>query len=217
MNMNAEKYLRYLQNEIHSIVFATVDENGDPATCVIDMMLADENGLYFLTAKGKTFYARLKAHDMISITGFHGEDTMSSKSVTVRGRVRELGGELLPKIFKANLYMAEIYPDEKSRAALTVFQVYEGEGEFFDLSAKPIFRESFSFGGAAKKVSGYFVTDKCIGCKLCYSVCPQKCIDITAKAVIIEQEHCLHCGRCAEICPAKAIEKRESHDTAGTN
>ena len=57
----------------------------------------------------------------------------------------------------------------------------------------------------------------CIGCKLCYSVCPQKCIDITAKPVIIEQEHCLHCGRCAEICPAKAIEKRESHDTAGTN
>ena len=191
--MNAKKYLRYLQNESHSTVFATVDGNGNPATCVIDMMLSDENGLYFLTAKGKAFYTRLKAHDAVSITGFHGEDTMSSKSVTLRGRVRELGGALLPEIFKENPYMAE---------------VYEGEGEFFDLSAKPIFRESFAFGGARKQERGYFVTDKCIGCKLCYSVCPQKCIDITAKPVRIEQAHCLHCGRCAEICPARAIEKR---------
>lgn len=206
--MNAKKYLRYLQNEIHSTVFATVDENGNPATCVIDVMLSDENGLYFLTAKGKAFYTRLKAHDTVSITGFHGKDTMSSKSVTVRGRVRELGGDLLPGIFKVNPYMAEIYPDEKSRAALTVFQVYEGEGEFFDLSAKPIFRERFAFGGEKEQKHGYFVTDKCIGCKLCYSVCPQKCIDTATKPVVIDRSHCLHCGQCAEICPARAVEKR---------
>ena len=104
--------------------------------------------------------------------------------------------------------MAEIYPDEKSREALTVFQVYEGEGEFFDLSEKPVFRESFSFGGATEKKSGYFVTGKCIGCKLCFSVCPQKCIDISTKPVVIEQEHCLHCGRCLETCPTGAVEKR---------
>ncbi len=206
--MSAEKYLRYLQNEIHTTVFATVDENGDPATCVIDMMLADEKGLYFLTAKGKAFYTRLKAHDAVSITGFHGQDTMSSKSITVRGRARELGENLLPEIFKVNPYMAEIYPNEKSRAALSVFQVYEGEGEFFDLSVKPIFRESFSFGGASEKENGYFVTDKCIGCKLCYSVCPQKCIDLRSKPVVIERSHCLYCGRCAQICPASAIERR---------
>ena len=48
----------------------------------------------------------------------------------------------------------------------------------------------------------------CIGCKLCYSVCPQKCIDITNKPVVIDQHHCLHCGRCAETCPKQVIEKR---------
>ncbi|MBR7006189.1 MAG: hypothetical protein IKH98_04705, partial [Candidatus Methanomethylophilaceae archaeon] len=37
----------------HSTVVATVDSDGLPVTCVIDMMYADENGLYFLTAKGK--------------------------------------------------------------------------------------------------------------------------------------------------------------------
>lgn len=206
--MKAEKYLQYLQKEIHSTVFATIDENGNPVTCVIDMMLSDENGLYFLTAKGKAFYARLKAHDSVSVTGFHGKDTMSSKSVTVRGKVRELGDVLLTEIFKANPYMEEIYPGEKSRAVLRVFQIYQGEGEFFDLSAKPIFRESFSFGGSEKKISGYFAGSACIGCKLCFSVCPQKCIDIAAKPVVISQSNCLHCGRCAEICPVGAVEKR---------
>ena len=41
-----------------------------------------------------------------------------------------------------------------------------------------------------------------------YSKCPQKCIDISGKPVVIRQEHCLHCGNCFEICPARAIERR---------
>ena len=56
--------------------------------------------------------------------------------------------------------------------------------------------------------TGYFVGQKCIGCKLCYSVCPQKCIDVSGKPVVIDQNHCLHCGRCAEICPKQCIQKR---------
>lgn len=44
-------YLRYLEKEIHSVIVATVDENGLPVTCAIDIMDSDENGLYFLTAK----------------------------------------------------------------------------------------------------------------------------------------------------------------------
>ena len=104
--------------------------------------------------------------------------------------------------------MEKIYPDVRSRSALTVFRIYEGTGEWFDLSKQPIERASFSFGGAQTEKTGYFVTDKCIGCKLCYSKCPQKCIDISAKPVIIQQEHCLHCGNCYEICPAGAVERR---------
>lgn len=53
--MTTTEILTYLQKDIHSTVFATVDEKGLPQTCVIDLMLLDENGLYFLTAKGKRF------------------------------------------------------------------------------------------------------------------------------------------------------------------
>ena len=65
-----------------------------------------------------------------------------------------------------------------------------------------------SIGKAAREALGYYVGEGCIGCKLCYSVCPQKCIDITKKPVVIDQHHCLHCGRCAETCPKQVIEKR---------
>ena len=53
-------YLKYLVEEIHTTVVATVDDTGLPVTAAIDMMNYDEDGLYFLTAKGKGFYDRLK-------------------------------------------------------------------------------------------------------------------------------------------------------------
>ena len=51
--MTAAEVLQYLQQEIHTTVAATTDKGGLPVTCAIDMMDADETGLYFLTAKGK--------------------------------------------------------------------------------------------------------------------------------------------------------------------
>lgn len=53
--MNAQEYFDFIVNETHSVVFATSDGQGRPVTCAIDIMDYDEKGLYFLTAKGKTF------------------------------------------------------------------------------------------------------------------------------------------------------------------
>ena len=136
--MKAKEYLSYITEVIHTTVVATVDDEGLPVTCAIDMMDCDENSLYFLTAKGKAFYDRLKERKFLASTAMKGEDTMSSVAVSVRGKVRELGFEKIPELFKKNPYMNEIYPTEESRKALTVFQIYEGNGEWFDLSKKPI-------------------------------------------------------------------------------
>lgn len=206
--MNVQEYFALIVERIHSVVFATVDGEGRPVTCAIDIMDYDENGLYFLTAKGKNFYDRLKANAAVAFTAMKGEDTLSCVAVSVQGKAKELGPDKLSDLFRKNPYMEKIYPDVRSRSALTVFQIYEGTGEWFDLSKLPVERSGFAFGGAQTEKTGYFVTDKCIGCKLCYSKCPQKCIDITKKPVVIEQEHCLHCGNCFEICPARAIERR---------
>ena len=206
--METKDYLAYVVDQIHRTIVATVDDAGLPVTAAIDMMDYNDNSLFFLTAKGKGFYDRLKKREFLAFTAIKGEDTMSTVAVSIRGKVRELGSNLLPRLFEKNPYMAEIYPTEESRIALTVFQIYEGTGEWFDLSKKPIERTSFTFGGAEEVKDGYFVTDKCIGCKLCYSKCPQKCIDFSVKPVVIHQNNCLHCGNCYEICPVRAVEKR---------
>lgn len=203
--MTAAEFLRYLQNEIHTTVAATVNDDGQPVTCAIDMMDADENGLYFLTAKGKGFYDRLKKRKYMALTGMKGEDTMHCIAVSVQGRVRELGGDLLPRLFEKNPYMNEIYPTAESQKALTVFQLCEGSGEWFDLSKKPIERASFTFGGAEKKREGYLITSTCVGCHACEAVCPQACIDFTGIPAVIRQENCLHCGNCMKACPQNAV------------
>lgn len=200
-------YLKYLTEEIHSTVMATVDENGLPVTCAIDIMDCDENGLYFLTARGKNFYARLKRDGYVSLTGMKGTDTLSCVAISVSGRVEEVGSDYLNRLFEKNRYMYEIYPTKESHKALTVFRIYDGCGEWFDLSKKPIERASFSFGNGIKTVDGYYITDKCIGCKKCIEVCPHSCIDFTNGYTRIIQSSCLHCGNCFNICPVKAVEK----------
>lgn len=205
--MTTNDILQILQRDIHSTVFATVDDSGLPQTCVIDLMLADEDGLYFLTAKGKSFYDRLTKRPFVAISGMQGGDTLSTVAISVRGTVRSIGRERLEEIFEKNPYMAKIYPTEKSRDALEVFQLYKGEGEYFDLSQLPPCRQSFSFGGESVHQTGYRINaDKCIGCQGCRSVCPSGCISSTIPRVI-DESHCLHCGNCFRICPVKAVEK----------
>lgn len=203
--MSESKYLKYIVDEIHTTVVATVDDNGLPVTSAIDMMDCDESGLYFLTAKGKDFYDRLKKRKYMALTGVKGDYTMSCVAVSVRGQVKELGCDLLPRLFEKNPYMNEIYPTAESQKALTAFQLYEGSGEWFDLSKKPIERTSFTFGGTKIKEDGYFITNACIGCRACEAVCPQSCIDFIGTAAVIRQENCLRCGNCMNVCPQKAV------------
>jgi len=206
--METKDYLNYVVHEIHRTIVATVDDEGLPVTAAIDMMDCDDNSLYFLTAKGKGFYDRLIRRQFLAFTAMKGEDTMSTVAVSIRGKVRELGYDRIPELFEKNPYMHQIYPTEESMKALSVFQIYEGSGEWFDLSRKPIERASFTFGGADKKAEGYFITDSCIGCGSCMAVCPQECIRQDSIPFRIEQEHCLHCGNCMTACPVGAVIRR---------
>ena len=202
--MQNRDYLKLLVEDIHSVTVATIGADGHPQTRIIDMMLWDDKGVYFLTAKGKAFYAQLTAQGYIALSAVKGK-----VSVSLRGKIRNIGSEKLDEIFEKNPYMQSIYPGD-TRSALEVFQLYEADGEFFDISdPSHISRDSIFIGQSERETPGYYVGSGCIGCKLCYSVCPQKCIDISRKPVVIDRNHCLHCGRCAETCPKQCIEKRD--------
>lgn len=129
----------------------------------------------------------------------------------LKDEIRNIGNKKLEEVFTQNPYMAEIYPSMESRKVLEVFQMYEGEGEFFDLSVKPIYRASFYLGKNSSiriENGGFYVTESCQICGKCFEACPQNCMELLEGKAWINQEHCLHCGRCYEICPQKAILKR---------
>ena len=94
--MKTAEYLSFVVNEIHTTVVATVDDEGLPVTAAIDMMDCDENSLYFLTAKGKSFYDRLIKRGFLALTAMKGKDTMSSAAVSIHRK--------LPKVKTIAMY-----------------------------------------------------------------------------------------------------------------
>ncbi len=198
--MTSMDYLKILVDEIHSTTVATLDEQGRPVTRVIDIMLYDEQGIYFLTAKGKAFYKQLMAQGYLSMSSIKDQC-----SISLRGKVKHIGSERLDEIFEKDPYMKEIYPGD-TRSALEVFCLYEATGEFFDISdPSHVTRGSIVIGTPKEEVHGYFIGRDCIGCGSCLAVCPQKCIDLGNIPAVIDQNRCLHCGRCEERCPVRVI------------
>ena len=198
-------YLKILVEKIHSTIVATIDRDGHPVTRAIDMMVWDEKGVYFLTAKGKAFYAQLMEQRFIALSA-----VKDGKAVSLRGQIENIGSEKLEEIFEKNPYMQKIYPGN-TRSALEVFRLYEASGEYFDISdPEHVFRDTIVIGNEKQPETkgGYSITDGCIACGSCFEVCPQKCIDISSTPAVINQNHCLHCGRCMEVCPVGAVERR---------
>lgn len=197
--MNAEKCLLILR-EIKDVAFATVDESGKPQIRIIDIMLVDSEKLYFCTARGKNFYQQLTKDSNVAITGMNKDYQM----IRLNGKAHKLDEQKvwIDRIFKENPSMNNVYPDD-SRYVLEAFCIDNGEIEFFDLGKEPIVREVYSLGNSEVIKNGFEITDKCIKCKKCEKICPQKCINDFK----INQTHCLHCGLCYEKCPVDAIKK----------
>jgi len=202
--MDLNEILNVLINDIHTVVLATTNKENQPVTTALDLMLTENQKIYFLTARGKNLFARLHHTQCISLTGLIKENNMCRKSISITGKIKNIGQEKLDLIFEKNSYMNEIYPNVKARNVLQVFEIYEYQGEYFDLNQQQIYRKSFSFGKIIENYE-YVAGQMCIYCKACSRVCPQKCIDISSKPVKIDTSHCLKCGKCAEICPRRAI------------
>ncbi len=115
--MTAQNCLRILR-EVKDAAFATVDETGMPQVRIIDVMLIDQEKLYFCTARGKDFYRQLTASGQVAITAMNHFFQM----VRLSGRARKLSGqkEWIDRIFEENPVMNNVYPGE-SRYILEPF------------------------------------------------------------------------------------------------
>lgn len=205
-------YIKLLVEDIHSVTMATINNEGKPITRIINLMLYDEEGIYFLTARGKNFYKELMDQEYISLTGLKGKVSFS-----LSGKVKNIGSHKLDEIFLKNTYMQSIYPED-TRKALDVFCLYEASGEYFDISDPAHIKRVPITINSKEHAAYYTITDQCIHCGKCETICPQRCIHNE----VIDVSQCLHCGACLEICPVQAIEfkgvkKRRKEDVCLMN
>lgn len=199
MNKNRARAFKLLR-EIKSVSVATIN-NGKPEVRIADVMLAEEDGLYFITARGKPYYTQVKDNQKIAVCAMD----KNYVSVRITGDIQFCGSrEVVEEIFKHNPVMEKLYPGEK-RDILEAFHLYRGKGEIFDLSMEPLRRDRFAFGGETVNPPGYSITDKCTSCGLCLEACPVGVIS-EGEVYLIDGDHCLECGRCAEVCPENSVE-----------
>ena len=198
--MDVEKCLQILR-EIKDVAFATVDQKGCPQVRIIDIMIIEKEKMYFCTARGKEFYKQLMGNGKIAVTGMNKAYQM----IRLNGEAHRLEDQKvwIDRIFEENPSMKDVYPGN-SRYVLEAFCVENGEVEFFDLGQTPIVRESYRLGDGTVNEKGFEISDACIQCGKCESICPQKCIQNFS----IQQSHCLHCGLCMEECPVDAVVRR---------
>jgi len=188
--------------EIKSVVFSTVN-NGEPAARIIDVMYYDENGLYFITIKVKPYYRQLIENKKVAITGL----TKDYVQVRIVGNIVELDKEGLDKIYTNNPELQKLIPKNEEVDTMSVFHLYKGKGEIFDLSGKnnKLERKRFAFGGATVNEPGLKITDKCVECGKCKKSCPFNAIE-EGKPYHIDPKFCDECGTCYDVCPVNAIE-----------
>ena len=185
--------------------FATVDENGYPQVRNISAIHYEGTTLYFLTARGKYFASQLKKDGRVQILGY----TKYKETIRLSGKAKEVPEDEQIRwrniLYQEQPYLENVYPGETKNID-TMFMLKDYTIEYFCLSTRPIIREYFTVGNAEALKKGYFITDNCIGCGTCQTVCPQNVI-AEGSPFVIDPNHCLQCGNCYENCPVAAIER----------
>ena len=78
---------------------------------------------------------------------------------------------MIDRIFEENPSMNEVYPGD-THYILEAFVIAEGSIEFSDLRQSPICCESLALEKASVTEKDFFITEVCIGCGTCASLCP---------------------------------------------
>lgn len=145
-SLTNDEFLSLIVDSFQSVIFGTVDENGDPHTNVADIEIKDGDKLIFSTTYQKAFYNRLKNHPRISITALKGEETLSSVGFTLDGIAEEVDQKYLDEIFAKRPEMKQISANySERRSLLRPFAITPISGSIYDLRQQPIFQKGLNF------------------------------------------------------------------------
>ena len=104
--MNVQNCLQILR-DVKDVAFATVDEKGLPQIRIIDVMLVENEKMYFCTARGKDFYTQLMHDNHIAITAVNKDFQMVRLSGTAEKLMEQK--VWIDRIFNENPSMNSVY------------------------------------------------------------------------------------------------------------
>ena len=141
--MTTKEILDFLYKDIHSIAIATLDDEGRPFTAFMDVLRADETGIYLSTSRYKELYRCLNGHEYVALTGMCGGDFFHSKMGTFRGRIENIGPDLWEELLADNDYLYRIFPKGEDKEH-DVFRIHDGAGDYQDFAVMPFVKEDFA-------------------------------------------------------------------------
>lgn len=87
--MDAQRCLEILR-EVKDVAFATVDEKGLPQVRMIDVMIVENEKMYFCTARGKDFYCQIELltnpPNFVNVTRYHDKNLAKIAEIFQRKR-----------------------------------------------------------------------------------------------------------------------------------
>ena len=207
-------------DRVGCVVFSTRDGDGIESR-IAHFFAWDDEGLYLRTMCTKPFYRQLKQHGRLSVCGMypvtqvtHDADNLPSfqpgYTIRVAGEVRELSMTEVERKAEHDRNFNVAVHDIKKYPATRIFLIYRAKGECYDFDyAKEhrdhkLERERFSYGGMEVEPAGLTITDQCIGCGKCQSVCSFDAI-VPGTPYRILGNRCDECGNCYVNCPVGAI------------
>lgn len=185
------------------LLFATVDENGHPQVRSISAVHYEPDAIYFYTARGKNFCRQLLRNGHVQVHALTKYKEMIRLTAVAQPVPNDEQESWKDVIFREQPYLVNVYPGD-TRSIGIIFVIRNAQIEYFNLGVHPIDRAYFTMGDAEPERKGFEITEECVACGICRSVCPQGCID-EGDQYQIQPEHCLHCGNCYENCPNEAI------------
>lgn len=202
VDITKELCLQKLQG-IGILHVATVDEDGRPQVRCVSAIHYEPDAIYFYTARGKSFARQLEASGWVQMEGM----TKYKEMIRLSGKVKKADDQQKwkDKVFEEQPYLINVYPGN-TREIGVIYEIRNATIEWFWLGTHPIERRYFMTGNAQWKPKGYQISDECIACGTCETVCPEGAID-EGEPFVIRQNNCLQCGNCFEHCPVEAIIK----------
>ena len=97
MNEKAKKYVD-LFRRVKIAAAATVDAEGHPQARIINVMLAEDDGMYIVTSRGKPFYKQLVETGEIALAAMCPD----CQSLKFTGKLRVVDKSWVDKVFAQN-------------------------------------------------------------------------------------------------------------------